>query len=164
MGGRVKRQPRRQVVEIPAQRLAVEIVDFRPTRGFAEFVAGDIKERIALLNLIGPSTIVSTMRTYQRCPAANGLAPAGLGAEIGIGLLQLRNRGRRDRVAHTQAIAIGDLAVVVFGQRLEICAAAIHLLGNDPVIVIRLDFVRSTRRTEIGPARRPAVAGMALAP
>ena len=57
---------RRQVIEVLAQRVPVEVVDFRPSRRLAEFVPRDVEQGVALLDFIGPTADV---RRRARLPA-----------------------------------------------------------------------------------------------
>ena len=58
-----------------------------------------------------------------------------------VTLEQLGLRKHFDHLADAQLIRLGMLEAVVLVDRFEIVAAAINLLGDRPVVVVRLDFV-----------------------
>ena len=71
-----------------AELVAVQIVDLRPSRFFAQLATGDIDQGVALLDGVNPPPHpLHGAHAHGSCGARRP-AMIGLGAEIGVVLLQ----------------------------------------------------------------------------
>src|SRR5260370_1009634 len=79
-----------EVVEILSQVMPIQLVDLGPTRGFAQFVSGDVEQSISFANLVRAATGGQVLRAgVSHDPfAPRGTLMTRAGTEIGIGLSQ----------------------------------------------------------------------------
>ncbi len=92
-----------EIVEILAQYVAVEIVDFGPAGGFSQFVPGHVEERVAFANDVDP--LAGMMACAGRL---EGLSSVGdltrARADIGIAVGQHVDRRSVEDVADLQLV------------------------------------------------------------